>query len=121
MKNQKVQCRLCEQYFNDEDMSEEHYPAHCVGNDDIIALDFIKYMDTCMGNNQELYEDINNAIRNGVDPKVCADKYFDQYLAKDLYPKGRTARTYVVSVIHFLENMMKLIRNSIWRMAIQRR
>ena len=93
MKNQKVQCRLCEQYFNDEDMSEEHYPAHCVGNDDIIALDFIKYMDTCMGNNQELYEDINNAIRNGEDPKVCADKYFDQYLAKDLYPKGRTART----------------------------
>ena len=53
MKNQKVQCRLCEQYFNDEDMSEEHYPAHCVGNDDIIALDFIKYMDTCMGNNRK--------------------------------------------------------------------
>lgn len=45
MNRQKVQCRLCQQFFADEDMSEEHYPAHSVGNDDIIALDFTKFMD----------------------------------------------------------------------------
>lgn len=93
MNEQKVQCRLCEQYFNDEDMSEEHYPAHSVGNDDIIELDLTKFMDTLMGENPELKEAISAAIKNGEDPKECADKYFDQHLAKDLYPKGRTART----------------------------
>lgn len=93
MNEQKVQCRLCEQYFNDEDMSEEHYPAHSVGNDDIIELDLTKFMDTLMGDNPELKEAISAAIKNGEDPKECADKYFDQHLAKDLYPKGRTART----------------------------
>lgn len=93
MNEQKVQCRLCEQLFDDEDMSEEHYPAHSVGNDDIIALDFIKFMDTLMGNNQELKEVISSLISRGENPMNCAEKYFDHYLAKDLYPKGRTART----------------------------
>ena len=93
LNEQKVQCRLCEQYFNDEDMSDEHYPAHSVGNDDIIELDLTKFMDTLMGDNPELKEAISAATKNGEDPKECADKYFDQHLAKDLYPKGRTART----------------------------
>ena len=93
MDEQKVQCRLCERFFDDEDMSEEHYPAHSVGNDDIIALDFTKFMDIFIGGNLELKDTISAAIKNGEDPKECADKYFDQHLARDLYPKGRTART----------------------------
>lgn len=93
LSKQELQCRLCQQFFNNEDMSEEHYPAHSVGNDDIIALDFIKFMDTIRGNNPELKEVISSAMHNGKDPKECADKYFDKHLAKDLYPKGRTART----------------------------
>ena len=63
MNEQKVQCRLCEQYFNDEDMSDEHYPAHSVGNDDIIELDLTKFMYTLMGDNPELKEAISAAIR----------------------------------------------------------
>lgn len=77
MNRQKVQCRLCQQFFADEDMSEEHYPAHSVGNDDIIALDFTKFMDTLMGDNPELKEAISVAIKNGEDLKESADKYFD--------------------------------------------
>lgn len=46
-------------------MSEEHYPAHSVGNDDIIALDFTKLMDTLMGDNQEFKKIMNDAIDSG--------------------------------------------------------
>ncbi|SET56271.1 Uncharacterised protein [Lacrimispora sphenoides] len=93
MSEQKVQCRLCEQFFDDLDMSEEHYPAHSVGNDDIIQLDFIKLADDFMGENKELNRKIGNAIRNGENLQSTAEEYFDNSLAEDLYPKGRTART----------------------------
>lgn len=63
--SKKLKCRLCEKYYNDEDMSEEHYPAHSVGNDDIIALDFTKLMDTLMGDNQEFKKIMNDAIDSG--------------------------------------------------------
>lgn len=65
MEEKELKCRLCEKYYNDEDMSEEHYPAHSVGNDDIIALDFTKLMDTLMGDNQEFKKIMNDAIDSG--------------------------------------------------------
>lgn len=40
----KIQCRLCHGYFSDEEMSDEHYPARSVGNDDIIKLNFSKWI-----------------------------------------------------------------------------
>ena len=113
LNERKVQCRLCEQFFYDEDMSEEHYPAHSVGNDDIIALDLTKFMDTLMGDNPELKYAISSAIKNGKDPKECADKYFDQHLAKDLYPKGRTARTLCRKCNTFLGKYDEAYRNFI--------
>ena len=63
MEEKKLKCRLCEKYYNDEDMSEEHYPAHSVGNDDIIALDFTKLMDTLMGDNQECQDSLASLAR----------------------------------------------------------
>lgn len=43
---QNCQCRLCRQFFSEEEMSEEHYPAKSVGNDDVIALDIVKMFDS---------------------------------------------------------------------------
>ena len=34
----KIRCRLCEKEYEDKEMSDEHYPAHSVGNDDIVQL-----------------------------------------------------------------------------------
>ena len=31
-------CRLCGEVFSEIDMSEEHYPAKSVGNDDILSM-----------------------------------------------------------------------------------
>ncbi len=90
---EKVKCRLCERFYDDKEMSDEHYPAHSVGNDDIIGLDFIKLMDTLVGENQDFNKTMNEAASNGDNLMKVAEKYFDQNLAKDLYPKGRTART----------------------------
>ena len=36
---------------------------------------------------------MNDVIDSGNNIMEVADKYFDQHLAHDLYPKGRTART----------------------------
>ena len=40
-----VQCRLCKRLFSITEMSEEHYPARCVGNTDIVGVDIIKLVD----------------------------------------------------------------------------
>ena len=34
------------EFFCDEEMSEEHYPARSVGNEDIVSLDTIKMFDS---------------------------------------------------------------------------
>ena len=35
-------CKLCGGLFSDDQMSEEHYPARSVGNDDIVSLNIVK-------------------------------------------------------------------------------
>lgn len=39
-------CRLCGNNFLDEEMSEEHYPAKSVGNEDIVLFDIAKMFDS---------------------------------------------------------------------------
>ena len=45
-KKRKYRCALCQNYFKKSELSAEHYPAKSVGNNDIIALDFTKMIDT---------------------------------------------------------------------------
>lgn len=91
MIHKTYKCRLCEQLFSESEMSEEHYPAKCVGNNDIIALDFIKMMDSLQSG--KVFSEVAKGLESGKDPKDAAEKYFDDKLAKPLYPNGRTART----------------------------
>ena len=35
-------CKLCGKIFPETEMSEEHYPAKSVGNDDVVAVDIVK-------------------------------------------------------------------------------
>ena len=42
--DKKVKCKLCGEYYCNEDMSEEHYPARSVGNEDIVAFNFSEYL-----------------------------------------------------------------------------
>ena len=39
-------CKLCGKIFPETEMSEEHYPAKSVGNDDVVAVDIVKMLDT---------------------------------------------------------------------------
>ena len=41
MEKSKFKCKLCGEFYCDEEMSEEHYPARSVGNEDIVALDIV--------------------------------------------------------------------------------
>ena len=49
----KIRCRLCEKEYEDKEMSDEHYPAHSVGNDDIVQLNIVKLFDVMMGENSD--------------------------------------------------------------------
>lgn len=82
-----IKCRLCGQFFHSSEMSEEHYPAHSVGNDDIVSLDLIKMIDSLQS--PELHR---KSIQSGHPEKFFND-YFDDELTESIYPKGRTART----------------------------
>ncbi|OPZ20437.1 MAG: hypothetical protein BWZ04_01829 [Firmicutes bacterium ADurb.BinA205] len=82
-----IQCRLCGKLFPLSEMSEEHYPAHSVGNDDIVALDIVKMADSFLSS------ELSERIIEETDAKAVLDDYFENELTKPLFPKGRTART----------------------------
>ena len=69
-------------------MSAEHYPAKSVGNNDIIALDFLKMVETIQS--PEIHKEIKNRVSRGEKYSDVAGEIFDRDLAIDLYPKGRT-------------------------------
>lgn len=87
----KYLCRLCHQYVTEQEISEEHYPARSVGNDDIVAVDIGKFVDSFLS--QETYEELVTGMHNGKSIKKMAEQLFDEELSIPLYPKGRTAKT----------------------------
>lgn len=84
-------CNLCGMMFRDSDMSEEHYPARNTGNIDIVAFDIAKFFDTLQS--EEMYLEINQRMNNGEKFEDITGDIFDNRLAQNKYPKGRTART----------------------------
>lgn len=87
----KFKCKLCEMYYSDDEMSEEHYPARSVGNEDVVALDIIKMFDSFQ--NKEIHNDVLNKLSDGERAHDILGDIFDSKLSKSIYPAGRTART----------------------------
>ncbi|MGT2820191.1 hypothetical protein [Streptococcus intermedius] len=88
-KKRKYRCALCQNYFKKSELSAEHYPAKSVGNNDIIALDFTKMIDTIQS--PIIHNVINKQVIKGEKYENVIGEIFDSYLATDLYPEGRTA------------------------------
>ena len=97
----KLKCKLCGNYFDDNEMSEEHYPARSVGNDDIVAVDISKTIDTLLS--KEIRNNIINRVEHGENLKQVSDDLFDNELATPLYPHGRTARSLCKKCNTFLD------------------
>lgn len=91
MEKTKLKCKLCGKFFNTEDMSEEHYPARSVGNEDIVALNIIEMFDSLQSEKKR--ERIMNRLSRGESIEQISEDIIDNELAKSLYPQGRTART----------------------------
>ena len=91
MEEQKIECKLCKKVFDNNDMSEEHYPARSVGNDNIIKLNIVKMIDYF--SSDELYKRVEKRISQGESLGQISDDIFDNELTEPLYPKGRTARS----------------------------
>lgn len=85
------ECKLCGGYYSKEEMSEEHYPARCVGNEDIVEFDIVKMFDMFQSNG--IYNEVLQKRKEGNSYNEIADEIFDTKLCNSLYPKGRTART----------------------------
>ena len=87
----KYKCKLCGKYFSDSEMSDEHYPAHSTGNDDIVALDFKEMIDSFLST--ETQQEIIKRMGAGESIEDIAGNIFDTKLSTPLFPHGRTART----------------------------
>lgn len=87
----KYKCKLCEKYYLESEMSEEHYPAKCVGNEDIVAFNIAKLID--LTETTDIANEISERVKKGENFKDICDDIFDNRLSEPLYPKGRTART----------------------------
>lgn len=90
-RKKKKQCVLCKEYFKNSNMSEEHYPAKSTGNDDIVALDFVKMINSIMSGEVKKY--IHDQKKEGKTIEEISGDYFDNELSYSLYPKGRTTRS----------------------------
>lgn len=91
METIQYKCKLCGQLYSYQDMSEEHYPARSVGNEEVVAFDIVKMLDAFQ--NVEIQENLHNRLSNGESFEKNAGDIFDNELSKPLYPKERTART----------------------------
>ena len=96
----KIKCRLCQKCFNNEDMSDEHYPAKTVGNNDLVMIDPEKFIESLIKIKKEAneYYEENNKEKYLKE----AEKMFDEKIAMPLYPNGRTNRTLCVKCNNFL-------------------
>lgn len=88
-------CKLCGNVFSDDEMSEEHYPARSVGNNDIVLFDVVKMFDyvTAFGEKEALSK---------AELQSPNDETFEKCVVKNLYPQGRTARTLCKDCNQFL-------------------
>lgn len=86
----KIKCKLCNKLFDFNEMSEEHYPARSVGNEDIVLLDIVKMVDSFQPDEMKKIE---RRYLRGESLEQISDDIFDNELSLSLYPNGRTART----------------------------
>ena len=86
-----MKCKLCNQDFPDNEMSDEHYPAHSVGNNDIVKLDLVAMIDSFFS--EKMKQEIKNRAEKGETLNNIADDLFDNRFSETIYPKGRVART----------------------------
>jgi hypothetical protein len=91
MDKTKIKCKLCGMHYSEDEMSEEHYPARSVGNEDIIALDIVKMIDSFQS--EEMRNDVLKKISAGESADNILGDILDTKLSKSIYPAGRTART----------------------------
>lgn len=91
MEGNLCRCKLCGMEFSEAEMSEEHYPARSTGNDDVVALDFVKMMDSFLST--EIQDEIRSRLANWEKIEEITGDIFDTRLSIPKYPHGRTART----------------------------
>ena len=84
-------CKLCGKTFNDNEMSEEHYPARSTGNVDIVSLDIVKMLDSLMSG--KIQNEVIQRSSEGEDIIDISGEIFDTQLSTSIYPYGRTSRT----------------------------
>ena len=90
IKNQ-CKCKLCGIMYSKQEMSEEHYPARSTGNEDIVAVDIVKMIDSLKPNAMRVT--IDRGIDNGETIEEISANIFDTNISTSLYPGGRTSRT----------------------------
>lgn len=99
MSRNKIECKLCHKLFDFDKMSEEHYPARSVGNEDIVLLDIVKMIDFFQTAGMKKIE--KRYLQGGSIGQI-SDDIFDNELSLPLYPNGRTARTLCIKCNTFL-------------------
>lgn len=100
--NNKYICKLCGKKYDYDKMSDEHYPAKSVGNDDIGDFDVTKMLDLMMSN--DFKKEIIEKTKKGKNIQNIYDDIFDTQLFKSTFPNGRTARTLCRKCNTFLGN-----------------
>ncbi len=91
-------CKLCGKLFDENELSEEHYPAKSVGNFDVVKLNIVEVLDDMIAN-----EDIiKQRIKNGESVENIMNDYLYSSAAESVYPKGRTTKSLCVDCNTFL-------------------
>lgn len=98
--NKNYVCKLCNKHYTYDEMSEEHYPAKSVGNDDIGNFNLTKFFDIFAS--ESMKDDIYQRLKQGENIIDICDNIFDKELFESTHRHGRTARTLCQSCNTFL-------------------
>lgn len=91
-------CKLCGHLFNENELSEEHYPAKSVGNYDVVKLNIVEVIDHMMA-----HEDIiKRRTEYGESIEDIMNDYLYSGAAESIYPEGRTTKSLCVDCNTFL-------------------
>lgn len=105
-------CKLCGNLFDENKLTEEHYPAKSVGNYDIVKLNMVEVID-----HMTVHEDtIVKRTKTGENIEDIMYEYLYSSAAESIYPKGRTTKSLCVDCNTFLgkydEAYLKFFNNN---------
>lgn len=82
-------CKLCNNKFDESQLTKEHYPAKSAGNNDLVLINLVDVFEDMM----QAPNKFRYIANSDLGFSAVENYYSNSKMAKSIYPEGRYART----------------------------